>query len=47
VPACLLVARQLPPPNAWTALLDGRFAPEHWLAIGAAPAASAEAEVDA
>jgi type VI secretion system protein ImpM len=32
VPACVLLSPGLPAPAAYTALLDGRFGAEHWLA---------------
>jgi type VI secretion system protein ImpM len=32
VPACVLLSPGLPAPAAYTALLDGRFSAEHWLA---------------
>jgi len=45
VPACLLVSRHLPQPNAWTALLDGQFVAGQWQAIGPAPDASTDVGV--
>ena len=32
VPACVLLSRHLPVPDAWSAFLDGRFDASHWLA---------------
>src|SRR5262249_54090606 len=33
VPACVLLSRNLPAPDAWSAFLDGRFDASHWSAV--------------